>query len=223
MAERAQAQARGALRLLAIAGFSGLAFLVPLLLIVLVLERGVGFVGRLANPIANLIPERTLGVGAQTLVGLGLLIIFSFGAGLLAHTRGGKSLFKALGGTVVGALPQFVAARTISRMLDPDEPDIAVVLVPIGPRWAIGFAFGPLDGPWASIFLPNAPRCTSGSVSFVRPIDIHRLDIDVAAAVRLLRRLGEGAEQLLPGLALPNAGESAAPGEPATSATGRST
>jgi len=212
VAERPPTAERGALRLLAIAGFSGLAFLVPLLLVVLVLERGVEFVGRLANPIANLFPERAVGMGAQTLVGLGLLIIFSFGAGLLAHTRAGKSMFKALGGTMVGALPQFVAARAIGRMLDPEEPDIAVVLVPIGPRWAIGFAFGPLDGPWASIFLPNAPRCASGSVSFVRPIDIHPIDIDVASAVRLLRRLGEGAEQLLPGLVLPNAAEPAASG-----------
>ena len=128
-----------------------------------------------------------MGIGAQTLVGLGLLILFSFAAGLLAHSRGGRSLFKALGSTPVGALPQFIAARAITRMLDPEEADIAVVLVPIGPRWAIGFAFGPLDGPWASIYLPGAPRCTSGSVSFVRPCDIHPLDIDVVTAVRLMR------------------------------------
>jgi uncharacterized membrane protein len=192
-------------KLLTVAGFSGLAFLVPLLLIILVLERGVAFAGRLANPVANLFPERIVGVGAQTLIGVGLLVIFSFGAGLLAHTRTGKSLFNALGGTMVGALPQFVAARAITRMLDPEETDIVVVLVPIGPRWAIGFSFGPVDGPWASIYLPGAPRCTSGSVSFVRPCDIYPLDIDVVTAVRLMRRLGEGAEQVLPGLVLPNA------------------
>ncbi len=195
----------GSWKLLTVAGFSGLAFLVPLLLIILVLERGVAFAGRLANPVANLFPERIVGVGAQTLIGVGLLVIFSFGAGLLAHTRMGKSLFNALGGTMVGALPQFVAARAITRMLDPEETDIVVVLVPIGPRWAIGFSFGPVDGPWASIYLPGAPRCTSGSVSFVRPCDIHPLDIDVVTAVRLMRRLGEGAEQVLPNLVLPNA------------------
>lgn len=203
--ERPSRAGHSPLKLLAIAGFSGLAFLVPLLLIVLVLERGVAFAGRLANPLANLFPERTLGMGAQTVAGVGLLILFSFAAGLLAHTRGGRSLFKALGSTVVGALPQFVAARAISRMLDPEEADIVVVLVPIGPRWAIGFSFGPLDGPWASIYLPGAPRCTSGSVSFCRPSDIYPLDIDVVTAVRLMRRLGEGAEQLLPDLVLPNA------------------
>jgi uncharacterized membrane protein len=196
---------RSPLKLFALAGFSGFAFLVPLLLIVLVLQRGVAFAGKLANPLANLFPERTLGVGPQTLVGLAILVIFSFGCGLLAHTRAGRSLFNALGGSVVGALPQFVAARAISRMLDPEEADIVVVLVPIGPRWAIGFSFGPLEGPWVSVYLPGAPRCTSGSVSFCRLCDIYPLDVDVVTAVRLMRRLGEGAEQLLPGLVLPNA------------------
>ncbi|TMJ17639.1 MAG: hypothetical protein E6G94_01865 [Alphaproteobacteria bacterium] len=204
MAELTRAP-RSRLKLLALAGFSGFAFLVPLLLIILVLQRGVGFVGKLARPLANLFPDSTFGIGPQTLVGLAILVIFSFGAGFLAHTRAGRSLFNALGGTVVGALPQFVAARAISRMLDPDQADIVVVLVPIGPRWAIGFSFGPLDGPWASVYLPSAPRCTSGSVSFCRPCDIHPLDIDVVTAVRLMRRLGEGAEEVLPGLVLPNA------------------
>ncbi|MFL6844535.1 MAG: hypothetical protein ACJ8ER_06605 [Allosphingosinicella sp.] len=193
------------MRLLAVAGFSGLAFLVPLLLIALVLEKGVAFAGRLADPVAKLFPERIIGIGAQTLLGVGLLILFSLAAGLLAHTRAGRSLFDSLGGTVVGALPQFVAARAITRILDPEEADIVVVLVPVGPRWSIGFAFGPLDGAWASIYLPNAPRCTSGSVSFVRTSDIHPLDIDVVTAVRLIRRLGQGAEHLLAGLTLPNA------------------
>src|SRR5688572_18430113 len=203
--ERPPTAAQSRWRLLASAGFSGLAFLVPLLLIVLVLERGVAFAGRLANPVANLFPERIAGIGPQTLIGVGLLILFSFGAGLLAHTSVGRSLFNALGGTIVGGLPQFVAARAITRMLDPEEADIVVVLVPIGPRWAIGFSFGPLDGPWASIYLPGAPRCTSGSVSFVRPSDVYPLDIDVVTAVRLMRRLGEGADKVLPGLILPNA------------------
>jgi len=202
--ERRRRPERGALKLLAVAGFSGLAFLVPLLLILLVLERGADFVGRLANPVVNLFPERMIGIGTQTLVGIGLLVLFSFAAGLLAHTRAGRSLFDTLGGTVVGALPQFVAARAISRMLDPEEADIAVVLVPIGPRWAIGFAFGPLDGPWNSIYMPNAPRCTSGSVSFVHSSDIHPLDIDIVTAVRLIRRLGQGAEGLLATVTLPH-------------------
>jgi uncharacterized membrane protein len=193
------------LKLLAAAGFSGFAFLVPLLLIVLVLTKVVGFAGRLATPVARMFPDRMIGIGGQTLVGLTMLVLVSFAAGLLAHTRWGKSTFDALGGTVVGALPQFVAARAITKILNPEDGRMAVVLVPVGPRWSIGIVFGPLDGEWASVYLPNAPRCTSGSVSFVRTSDIHVLDIDVVSAVRLLRRLGEGAEEALSGLTLPNA------------------
>jgi uncharacterized membrane protein len=193
------------LKLLVVAGFSGFAFLVPLLLIVLVLDRVVDFAGRLAIPVARLFPERIIGIGGQTLIGLTLLIVFSFAAGLLAQTRWGRSTFDALGGTLVGGLPQFVAARVTRKILNPQDGRMAVVLVPVGPRWSIGIVFGPLGGEWASVYLPNAPRFTSGSVSFVRSSDIHPLEIDVLTAVRLIRRLGEGAEQLLPGLRLPNA------------------
>src|SRR4051812_27989531 len=193
------------LKLFAVAGFSGFAFLVPLLLIILVLNRTMAFAGKLASPVSRLFPERIIGIGGQTLIGLTLLILVSFAAGLFAHTRWGKSSFEALGGTVVGALPQFVAARAIRKFLNPEDGRMIVVLVPVGPRWSIGIAFGSLEREWASIYLPNAPRCTSGSVSFVRTCDIHPLDIDVVTAVRLIRRLGQGAEHLLAGLTLPNA------------------
>ncbi len=207
--ERIARRPRNRLKLFAVAGFGGFAFLVPLLLIVLVLGKVVAFAGKLAIPVAKLFPERIIGIGGQTLIGLTLLIVLSFAAGLLAQTKWGKSTFDALGATVVGALPQFVAARLTRKILNPQEGRMVVVLVPVGPRWSIGIVFGPLDGEWASVYLPNAPRFTSGSVSLVRSSDIHPLDIDVLTAVRLIRRLGEGAEQLLPGLVLPNAAPAA--------------
>jgi hypothetical protein len=63
--------------------------------------------------------------------------------------------------------------------------------------WQIGFEIERIEGGKVALFLPGSPDPWSGSICIAEENRVTPLDLPVAAAAQMVRRLGRGANQAL--------------------------
>lgn len=172
----------------------GVLLLVPLILILFLLSKGLKVAERLSQPIVNAIGLKTVGgVALGTLIAVAGLLLISFLAGLLARTRVGQAAYSALENSILGILPQWRMARGLVESFGPDKgSEIEVVLVPTDAGWCLGFVLEKPAGEWWTVFIPGAPQWTSGSISYARTQQVKHTGLTSAEAILLIRRCGVG-------------------------------
>lgn len=176
----------------------GALFLLPLILIVVLLSKGLKIAERLSQPLVNAIGVRTVGgIALGTVVAIAAMVAISFLAGLLARTRLGQATYSRLEASILAILPQWRMARGFVQSFDSKKSsDIDVVLVPTDAGWCLGFVLEKPAGDWWPVFIPGAPQWTSGSVSYARSEQVHHTGLSAAEAILLMRRCGVGSSNI---------------------------
>jgi len=176
----------------------GMLFLLPLILIIILLSKGLKIAERLSQPVVNAIGVKTVGgVAFGTLVAIAAMILISFFAGLLARTRLGQAAYSRLESSILAILPQWRMARGFVQSFDSESSsDVEVVLVPTDAGWCLGFVLEKPAGDWWPVFIPGAPQWTSGSVSYARSEQVHHTGLSAAEAILLMRRCGVGSANI---------------------------
>ncbi len=178
----------------------GVVFLVPLVIVLLALGKALAFASHLATPIANLFPEFSLlGLGAKTLIGIVLLILIAFGAGLLARTELGKMGRDWIEDTLLNAIPQYQMVKSMVEGYAAIEnaEGLKPLLISIEGGWQIGYLLEEIQEGWVSVFVPQAPTPTSGNVMLLPSARVRELDMPIGEAMLLVKRLGFGASAAL--------------------------
>lgn len=186
----------------------GMIFLLPLIVVLVLLGQGLAMISGIAAPLAERLPEREFGgVAAVTLVGLVLILLLCYGAGLLARAAFGRALSENFENrlhalypryTVIKAMTQGFAGTMGGRALRP-------VQVSFDDHQLLAFEVERLADGRVVVFLPGAPDPWSGSVVLVPPERVANVSIDVGALNRSLKGLGIGTAALLdPPPGLPN-------------------
>lgn len=185
----------------------GLLFLLPLALVLLVLRHAMLVAGKVAQPISALLPDALIGAVVATVLAALLLVLVSLAAGLVARTTGGKRVMRLFERSVLGSIPQYQLVKSMAEGLAQVESAEGVkpALVSIEGGWQIGYLLEPLENGWVAVFLPQAPTPLSGNVMYLPADRVRPLDIPMAKAMAILKRLGVGSAEALRGadLALP--------------------
>lgn len=180
----------------------GVIFLLPIMLVVLIIYHATRLAAKLAEPVMAAFPAVLGGrVAMADAVVATIMVGFAFAAGLYARTGAGQGLMRWFENSLIGALPQFNFVRGIAESLGDADASVEVVLVPTDAGLCLGFIFEPGDGPWAAVFIPGAPEWTSGSLAFAERSAIRPAGISFSQAVRTLKRLGAGPQQVTTNLA----------------------
>lgn len=172
----------------------GVLFLLPLIILIVTLGKGLEIARRVLHPVVAATGINSVGgVALGTIIaGLALLAI-AFLAGLFARTRPGQATLGFFERSIMGMLPQFRMARGVAQSLDPQrQSDVQVVLVPTDAGWTLGFVLEPSEGDWWSVFVPGAPQWTSGSLVYAHADQVRPAGITFAQAILLMRRCGAG-------------------------------
>jgi uncharacterized membrane protein len=172
----------------------GVLFLVPLILILFLLSKGLKVAERLARPIVQATGVTTVGgVAFGTIVAIVVMLLVSFLAGLLARTSLGHAAYSSLEKSILGILPQWRVARGLVESFGTEAgSSVEVALVPTDAGWCLGFVLEKPTGDWWTVFIPGAPQWTSGSIAFARSEHVHHVDLTSAQAILLMRRCGVG-------------------------------
>ncbi|KAF2334465.1 DUF502 domain-containing protein [Flavobacterium daemonense] len=178
----------------------GILFLVPLVVLLVVLEKGYGIVQKTTLPIANNFPKvNVLGVAIQELIGILIIILICLFAGLLARTMVAKRLVQKLEDGVLSFVPGYSFMKSMNENILGIESndDLKVILVPTDAGLQFAFLIEQISEEKFTVFIPDAPNPWSGSVVFVDKKDIQDIDITQKQALACIRKLGFGSGELL--------------------------
>jgi uncharacterized membrane protein len=178
----------------------GILFLVPVAILVAAIGKGLQITGALAEPLARALPVDMIGgFAVAQILTIALLLLVCFVAGLLARAALARRLVDALEANVLSKLPAYALLKTKTQsMLSPDDIEgMSVAAVRFDDAWQIGFEIERIAGGKVALYLPGAPDPWSGSVCVMEEDRVTRLDLPVAAAAKMLRLLGRGANQAL--------------------------
>jgi uncharacterized membrane protein len=177
----------------------GLAFLLPLVVVLIILGKAMTFSAHVMEPVIKHLPPSPFTaslVGAASLVAL---IVISLLAGLVAHTRIASRVIEKLEDTVLGGIPQYQFAKSAASSFAQLEQSegLEPVLVSIEDGWQLGYQIEALHDGWVAVMLPQSPTPMSGNVMYFSADRIRKLDITMMQAMSIVKRLGAGSAEAL--------------------------
>ncbi|ABQ04418.1 DUF502 domain-containing protein [Flavobacterium johnsoniae] len=178
----------------------GILFLVPLVVLLIILEKGYGIIQKITLPLVNNLPRvHVLGIALQELIGILIIILICFAAGLLARTARAKKLIQKLEDGILSFVPgySFMKSMNESIMGFESKQDLKVILVPTDAGWQFAFLIEQINENNFTVFIPDAPNPWSGSVVLVEKKDIREIEITQKEALACIRKLGYGSKELL--------------------------
>jgi len=101
----------------------GLLFMVPIILMIVVLQKGVGMLRKVVVPLAAPFPyHKIAGVGVATILAVVLIAVVSFVLGLAAQTSTGRRFRERLEWTILGKVPGYAMLKVmLPNVLSPNS------------------------------------------------------------------------------------------------------
>ena len=174
----------------------GIVFLVPIVLIAVLAREGYQMLRRVAQPIARLLPEdRVFGILAEDLISVVTIILLFLIAGLFVGTRPGRLLSDRLEHSILYRVPGYLLVRgavgSFPGLSSEMRPEPSLVETDDG--WAFALLVEKEPPGFCTVFLPDSPTPTSGSVRIVEATRVRPLDVSMLNLLACLTRSGTGA------------------------------
>ncbi len=172
----------------------GILFLLPLVLLIMVLNKTHVMLVKISAPFAKILPDIILGLDGSNVLAILLIVVLCFIGGLLFRSANVKRWIAKFEETVLSYLPGYSMLKSIAADAVGQSSDqgLRSVLVQDGDAWNIGFLVEEGEG-WSTVFFPEAPRHDSGEVKIVPSSRVQKLDIPVNMATKSLKSYGKGA------------------------------
>ena len=186
----------------------GVLFLLPLGLVLFILAYALRLATSVAQPISKALHLDQLGdlagIGITTVLGVLLLVLVSFAAGIVARTSIGGRISGWFEGSLLSALPQYQMLKSMTEGLAQIEADTGIkpALISIEDGWQIGYILEKLENGWLAVFLPQAPTPMSGNVMYLEFDRVRPLGITMVQAMAIVKHIGVGSGQVLHGVDL---------------------
>jgi len=191
---------KGILKIIKATFLGGILFLAPLILLLVLLEKGYHIIQKITVPIVNSLPKvKIMGFALQEVVAITIIVLICFIAGLLAKTANAKKIIQRLEDGVLSFVPGYSFMKNMNEniMGFESQEDLKVIMVPTDAGWQFAFLIEQINDNVFSVFIPDAPNPWSGSVVFVEKKDIREIDITQKQALACIRKLGYGSKELL--------------------------
>lgn len=178
----------------------GVFFLVPLILLIVLLEKGYVILQKITLPLVSHLPRiKVLGLALEELAGIIILVFICLIAGLFSRSTRARKVIQKLEDSVLSFVPgySFMKKTNENIMGLESNEDLKVVLVPTDAGLQFAFVVEQINENNFAVFVPDAPNPWSGSVCFVEKKDIKEIEITQKEALACIRKLGYGSKELL--------------------------
>ena len=177
----------------------GLVFLVPLMFLVFILGKAIGFMMIIAKPLADWLPVDTVGgVALANLIAILAVIVVSFVAGLIArHTMAG-GFVKTLESKVLMNIPGYTMIKGIKSGFDATETDgMKPIALKLGSAERIALEIEKLPDGRSMVYIPSSPSPWSGITQILPADQITYVDVPVTKVLELTEKFGHGVDAIL--------------------------
>ncbi|MBC2716603.1 MAG: DUF502 domain-containing protein [Desulfobacteraceae bacterium] len=176
----------------------GLFFMLPVVVVVVVVGKALKIMLLVGKPLGTLIPTESIGgIATANVVALLAVALCCFIAGVIAKSALAKKAYLSLD-TALLAIPGYAIIKGFTESMNNSE-EVAQGFLPVLVRFddsaQIGFEVERSEAGNVAVYLPGAPSPWSGSVAYFKEDRVKRLDISVAQAIGIFRKLGRGSVQ----------------------------
>jgi uncharacterized membrane protein len=178
----------------------GLLFLIPVVLVVLLVQKALHLASSGLAPIAHLLPAQgVVGIAVAQVVAACSLLFVCFIAGLAIRTRAGARLNAQLEQVILRRVPGFTFFKDIAHGLAGLESgsELSVALARIEDAWVLSFVVERHASGLFTVFVPSAPTPAADSIYYLTEDRLKLLDVPVSTAMGCIMRLGVGSHELL--------------------------
>ncbi len=178
----------------------GILFLIPLILLIVILEKAFAIINKIAGPIINSFPKTSfLGIAFQEIIALLVVIFLCLLAGIIARTYYAQKIITFLEERVLSLVPGYTFMKTMNENIVGIESkeDLKVVFAKFNDSWQLGFLIETINDTHCTIFVPNAPSPWSGSLYFMEKDRVKEINMTQKEAMVSIKNLGFGTDELL--------------------------
>jgi uncharacterized membrane protein len=177
----------------------GLLFLVPIVALVLVVNKALDLMLKVAEPVADFLPIDTLaGVAIVNVVAAAIVVIICFVAGLAAYTAPAKRVAASIENAILSKIPGYSLVKGATNSLtDSETEDVFPVLVRLDGSARVGIEMERFGAGRVVTFLPSSPNAWTGQVHIVDAAQVERLDCSLTKVLDHAEQLGRGSHEYL--------------------------
>jgi uncharacterized membrane protein len=178
----------------------GIVFLIPVVIVVAVIGKGLGLTSKIAAPLAAWIPMDTVGGFAiGNLLAIATLLLICFGAGLITRRAFGRAISENFEAKLHAIYPRYTVIKGMTQSLrgDGDIDALSPVLAHFDDNAQIGFEIERTESGLVTIFMPGSPDPWAGAVIHMTADRVEAVDANLKMVNRSLKRLGKGCSAML--------------------------
>jgi len=154
------------------------------------------------DPLAALCPFQTLGgVSIAALMSVALIVFLCFLAGLVIRTAWARRMLARFDAHFIGKVPFYTLVRSLLFEIfgRQYETGVTYVLARVQGGWQAGVMMEELENGWLVVFIPQIPNVFSGTLFYLTPDRVKRLETTSVAILKAMARFGLGSRALLKG------------------------
>jgi len=178
----------------------GVLFFIPLIILIVILQKAFQIAAVLVMPIIKLLNvTHIFGIGVEIIVAIAIILFILYLGGLISKTSRAKKAVKKIEDALLSKVPGYDMIKNMGESFVGFEGNtsISTVLARIEDAWQYGFLIEEIEGEQYAVYVPGAPNPMSGSVYFLEKVRIKKTNIPLQAAMKSLRGLGIGSNELL--------------------------
>jgi len=175
---------------------AGFLFLVPIYLAILLLLKAMKSLGKLVQPVIQLIPGS---FPAETVISLLLVVMLCILVGLFLGTKLGQGMRTRMENSLFQRLPGYEVVRSMTRQLagEGQESEWQPALAEIEDALVPAFIVEEHDDGRLTVFVPSSPTPLAGAIYILNPERVHPLSVPFTQAVKVVTRWGSGSKALV--------------------------
>jgi uncharacterized membrane protein len=178
----------------------GVLFFIPLIILIVILQKALQIAAVLVVPIIKLLNvTHIFGIGVEIVISIVTILFVLYLAGLIARTKKAKAAITKLEDSLLSKVPGYDMIKSTGASFVGFEENSAykTVLARIEDAWQYGFLIEEIEGDQCAVYIPGAPNPMSGSVYILENNRIKKTNIPLSAAMKSLRGLGKGSNELV--------------------------
>jgi uncharacterized membrane protein len=175
---------------------TGVLFVLPIYLAILLLAKAMKSLGRLVQPVAGVLPDW---FPAETIVSLVLVLALCFLVGAALRTRSGQAARIRVEDSLFRKIPGYTMFRSMTRQMAGDSRENAwkPALAEIEDALVPAFIVEELDDGRFTVFVPSVPTPLAAAVYILTAARVHPIDVSFMQAVKVITRWGSGSKELV--------------------------
>jgi uncharacterized membrane protein len=177
----------------------GVVFLIPVVVLVVVIAKAIGFMMVVAKPMADWLPVDTIGGVALANVIAGVaLVLVCFLAGLLARHALASAFVGQLESKVLVNVPGYLMVKSLVSGFDESRiAGLKPVALQLGTAERVGYEIEKLPDGRSMVFIPSPPNPFSGITQVLPPEQVTYLDVSLKQIMEVTENFGHGVHEIL--------------------------